>query len=251
MRLNQFIIFVLFALIFSLETTQCLAANADLYTGLPQFQKIPLSIKNSSLFKDAYLPDIKMLEYESTEIPSNAKYSKYQIHLRTTENKLAQYKTIELTGKDNRLFGQGIGYGGIFSMQYFKKGDLDRHKKYYKKYQWREISHIEGHLFPLKVGNRLSFDYKEAYKDAEQDEPITGNGKIVYEVTDVIHDYKNNFTAVPGNVYVIKFSKSTKENPRLVPQNIYHFSDKLGWYIYAKYFFAGKPLVEYKITNWS
>jgi hypothetical protein len=48
----------------------------------------------------------------------------------------------------------------------------------------------------------------------------------------------------------VQYSKTTRREPQMLPQNIYYFSNQLGWYIVAKYFAHGKAIAEYQVANY-
>ena len=248
---RRYFFMLLFTLSSYINTSLALPPNLpSLYAGEPSLNKLPNSITTAKLFIHAPNPHIKVLNYASTEIPSGHPYSQYQISLKKTKDKLTAYQTVEDTKNNARLIGHGIGFGGIFSMQYFKHGDLVNIPHYYKKYQWQEISNLQGQLFPLKVGKSLRFNYHELSQESVNGKVHHDDGQIVYQVIKKMHHYKNAFTTIPGDVYVIRFSKSTQEHPTLMPQNEYYFSEKLGWYVFAKYYFSGRARVQYQLIKW-
>lgn len=222
-----------------------------MFSGAPRYSDLDQSIRNSTLFNNAPKPHVSLLNYQSYQTSNHNKYSNYQIRLYKTKEKLTEYRTTEITGANNRLHGFGIGYGGIISIAYMKRGNLARHHHYYIHYQWTKMSDVQGHLFPLKVGNRLSFHYQDLVRTQPGQTPRANNGIIVYQVTGKMKGYNSGLTVVPGEVYVIKFSKTTRQHPRLETQNIYYFSQRLGWYVFAKYFFNNKEQAEYRLASYS
>jgi len=255
------------AIVFSIIVAGCTTTTTNIkahtavqsitmFSGSPRYADLDASIQNSPIFKNAPAPHVTVLDYESHNLSRRAKYarySNYQIRLKKTTSKLTEYRTTEKTGTNNRLYGFGIGYGGIISIAYLKKGVLAKQPNYFIRYQWTHISDVKGHLFPLKVGNRLSFHYRSLERHRRGQRAQPDSGRIIYQVTAKMNGYqsdsKRGLTTVPGAVFVIKYSKTTRRHRRLTPQNIYYFSQKLGWYVYAKYYFSNRAKVEYRVVN--
>lgn len=248
-------------------TINSYAENNKLYLGQPEIDKVPVSITHNSLFNGAPMPKVRVLTYESTELSTANKFSRYQIQLLDTQGYITRYRTREVDPRNKGFFmpdgtpyirGNGVGYGGIFMLAYQKWHGLTNKefdpKDFYKKYLMTSMSDVKGKLFPLAVGNRLSFHYTEISKNKRPGDdamPDTyDSGTMVYQVISHLKGYKRSFNPVPGDIYVIRVSKTTQEDPRLVPQYEYFFSPYLGWYIAARYYQGGKPVAVYRLVNW-
>jgi len=256
-------LFIFLSLLFSFSAISTVHHGADqqLYAGLPRFTKLPASIIHSHIFRRAHLPNVAVLSYESEDLTHHLAFSQYQIRPIYRLGKLSEYQTREVTfkngglkmrGRAPTLYGNGVGYGGIFMFAYRKSGQLNRGHDYYIKYEMTSISHVRGKLFPLAVGNRLSFHYTDLMTKSRRSEraQFVDAGKMVYQVIARYRRYQGSRNPVPGPIYAIKVSKTTEKNSGLVPQYVYYFSPKLGWYIQADYYSKGKHMATYRLVNW-
>ena len=193
-----------------------------------------------------------ILHYQAYDISSNKFYSNYQVTRDRTDNNFSQYHTVENIRDNGIAHGYGLGYGGIFSIIYLKQGDIPNAPHWYKKYRWTTISNLQGQLFPLHVGNQLTFNYHEQVKYVPGKNNLSdeeNGGKIVYEIIGHQNGYQNGSLTVPGDIYIVRFSKSSN-NGSMQIQNDYYFSTYLGWYVQAAYYFDNKAMAVYKMTSW-
>lgn len=259
------IIFVIALLFF---TSQSFAlAQTILYAGFPELNKLPSAVISNPIFINAPQPTAKVLTYESTELSTKNIFSHYQIHLLENQKNITRYRTREVDGKTPGFFinigtpvirGEGVGLGGIFMLAYEKwhevTGESLATERYYKKYEMTSIGNVKGKLFPLAVGNKLSFDYTDLSQGKRNPNNIAdeeNNGKMLYQVTGHLNGYSSSKKAVPGDIYVILVSRTTREDPEvMVKQYEYYFSTKLGWYVAATYFKNNQPVAVYKLVEW-
>ena len=98
------------------------------------------------------------------------------------------------------------------------------------------INHVEGALFPLKVGNRMTIGYEQEYK--------TSNNRrsFRYEVTlQVLRrqkaaEYwrlKNLWPEAPGYIYEIRKTRRKESSNDAPTVTIEHYSDLLGWGVHT------------------
>lgn len=233
------------------------AKQKTLFTGPLDFSELSSDIVYSHIFKNAPQTTGSQFNYMSVETPSQMTYSKYHIGVESHFHKLSQYQTIEMPPDDTvpQVRGDGIGYGGIVSLAYEKgqtaKVNPPRSKwgDFYKKFEIVKITDVSGKLFPLKVGNQLSFDYTayvKTYSGMQEEQ-----GEYVYQVVRKQQGYQGSENPVIGPVYVIKLMRKTRSQPALEPMNEYYFSTKLGWYVQATYYRQGQAVVVYRLVNWS
>ncbi|MGE3921056.1 MAG: hypothetical protein AB7F64_09050 [Gammaproteobacteria bacterium] len=226
---------------------------SPMFSGTPNINLLDPSIADSTLVANA--PDTKMhiMRYRAYSLPDLAFYSNYQITRDRTDNKYTQYHTIENTIHHGSVVGHGLGYGGMFSIIYLKTGNIPNSPEFYKKYRWTNVSNVQGHLFPLHKGNTVRFNYHEQvrYKPTRNNlSEQENNGTIFYEIIGEQDGYRNGKLYVPGKVYIVRFSKSTNASG-MEWQNEYYFSEYLGWYIQATYYFNNQAKVVYKLVGYS
>lgn len=221
------------------------------------FTHLSKEVLYSKIFYKAQTPNVKVLNYLSTEKPSNKSYSRYQIRVVNHLRQLSYYQTIEVPVDNNvpEVRGEGIGFGGIVSLAY-QKGQTKsvnpprpHWPNFIKKFQIFKITNISGKLFPLKVGNKLILHYAASMQTKQNSSQESG--EYIYDVISKRIGYQGPGIAVPGPVYVIKLSKKTNSNSLLMPMNVYWFSTKLNWYVQAQYFSRGKVVAVYKLLNWT
>jgi len=223
-----------------------------MYDGVPNVALLDPSIATSTLIAKAPSPRVHVLHYQAFDVPSNKFYSNYQVTRDRTTTNFSQYHTIENVRDNGIAHGYGLGYGGIFSIIYLKQGDIPNAPHWYKKYRWTMINNLQGQLFPLQVGNQLTFNYHEQVKYTPSNNNLSdeeNDGKIVYQIIDHQVGYHNGNLSVPGDIYVVRFSKSTNNGPMQI-QNDYYFSTYLGWYVQAAYYFNNQEMAVYKMTGW-
>lgn len=242
------------AIILSLFTT-CYASS--FLSGPVDFTQMNPNVLYSKIFAAAPSTNASVFSYQSTEFSPQIPYSQYQITVVNHLNQLSHYKTTEhpVDAPVPLVAGEGIGFGGIVSLAYEKSQvrsvypERPKWAKFYKKFEIISVKNVEGNLFPLKVGNQLSFDYVANVK--------TGNytwqehGEYLYQVVKKLMGYKGPTNPVRGPVYVIKLSRKTQSDSFFMPMNEYYFSTQLGWYVQAKYYREGQVVVTYRLTNWS
>jgi len=182
---------------------------------------------------------------------------------------ITRYQTIEVPFNHEPLLKRqltpgihqvGIGYGGIFSLEYLKLStdvplhDDPNYGQFYKKYEITQISDIHGRLFPLEVGNSLSFHYTDLFQSDWKGGSLLPDrmrhGKMVYHVVKKMKGFPESQPAVPGDVYEIDVSYSIDPSDQLYPLNTYYFSTALGWYVMATYFQGNQPVVSYRLVSW-
>lgn len=221
-------------------------------------------VTQNAIFKREPQRQVSHLTYVSNEIPSGRIYSRYQIMPLHSQGPMTRYKTIEHPLTERGLLqhadimgvrGAGVGSGGIFSLGYIKSeardGKMLQHPRFYIKYEVVSIDNPQGHLFPLHLGNRLRFHYLAYYKNSHQANPIyIDSGEMQYEVIRHQWGYTRSKPIVPGDIYVVRFRQSSRNDPRLLVQYDYTFSNALGWYIASKYYIHNRPVVYYHLTSW-
>ena len=244
----------LFLLLFLIIPCQIMAATKPLFSGQPEFDELNPTVLESIIFQNTDPSHGTVYQYISKVVGTGQIYSRYQITRLSEQGQLTRYTTTEIPPDASvpEIVGNGIGYGGIVALAYEKlfaiKAKRDRWNDFYKKYEIISIDHIQGRLFPLKVGNQLTFNYTAWQKTKESKQLL--NGKIKYAVLAHYAHYRLSHHAVPGGVYVIRMWRSTQYQPQLLPIYQYDFSTGLNWYVVAKYWVNGKLLGVYHLVNW-
>lgn len=235
--------------------------GVPIFVGPPQFTAMHRQVVTEPILQNAPYPRVAILNYEAIDLGTKTHYSDYQIRLIGFKGKLTKYKTVELhngtvvrpTTGAIATNGLGIGYGGILSLVSQKIRNFVDKRDYYKKYEVAALGPPMGILFPLAVGNRMSFPYTDLMQYTENDfsrSAQVNSGTMVYEVVAHYHNFAPINRIVPGDVYVIRYSKNTQDDLNQVPQVEYYYSTVLGWYVIAQYFDKGKPVVQYRLRDW-
>jgi hypothetical protein len=238
----------------------------ELYPEEPEFSVLPQEIVSSSAYANAPKPHVTMLTYESKDLAKDEKFSRYQIHLLASDKTLTRYRTREVDYRDPGFFlkegtpiirGEGVGYGGMFMLAYMKWhsiiGKKLTDKNYYKKYRMTDMKNIQGHLFPLAVGNQLTFNYRDISQNKRSQSnqaDAQENGKMIYQVIDHQVGFQGVEKKVPGDIYLVKVSKMTDRNPQQTTLYEYYFSTSLGWYVGARYYKNNQPVAFYQLVTW-
>lgn len=235
--------------------------GVPIFVGPPEFTKMHKQVVTEPILMGAPLSTASLFNYESFDLGTNTHYSDYQIRLVGFKGRLTKYKTIEfhngtivrpVTGAISTN-GLGIGYGGILSLVSQKIRNFVDKRDYYKKYEVAALGPPTEPLFPLVVGKCITFPYTDLMQYTENDyarSATVNTGTMKYEVVAHYHNFAPLNRIVPGDVYVIRYSKNNQDDATFVTQVEYYYSTALGWYVIAKYYDKGKPVVAYRLREW-
>lgn len=204
---------------------------------------------NKDLLQHAPNPHAKQFNYQQINATSDNPEG-YQIDLAATKNKLTHYA---ISNNLNQPFIKtiSVGYGGFLILSQHLVGMQNSRNKYYRDHYFESINDVKGKLFPMKVGNKLQFDYSEIITNAANKQKHTQqtNGRITYQVVGHNNSYHFKDLIVPGKIYIIKRSQSINDAPAKT-DSIYYYSPYLGWYVKVEYFINGQPGPIYSLSSY-
>lgn len=227
-------------------------------TDNPNELNISSSIKESHVFDTGPLPRSKVFRYQSFASDTNVAYSSLEINLQRTINRITEYQTTEQSG-NTVIKGDSIGYGGMAPFTVLKQKTLQdpQQKKTttisQQNYKVLNIDQVSGKLFPLQVGNQLSYAFKAIFNNNQAKNTLI-QGMAKFEVTgknsNLILNQNPPDANIPlGDVFIITYSEALN-NQAWKPRAQYYFSPKLGWFIQVtEYNNEGLPKRIYKLTQ--
>lgn len=240
-----------------LITTTIVASLAGLSACVPSepVKPIPLSeqpldisssITDSHQFDLTPFPRTKILRYEMTQVNNPGDNSVMEINLIRTKNHITEYET---TQNINQLSikGKNIAFGGIAPFKIEKQRWLQDKLVSASGYRIASINNVAGRLFPLKVGNQMSYGFTANYSRNGQ-VTLTKQSTAMFEVVGHMNNFTNGSITVPGDVYVIRYSEADS-NGVLQQKAEYEFSTGLGWVVQMTEYQNNQPSRVYNLID--
>jgi hypothetical protein len=122
-----------------------------------------------------------------------------------------------------------------------------------RRYEVTRISEYTGSLFPLKVGNELTFSYTALHQSLPNRKDyadVRYQNHMRYSVLSVNKAFRINDKTVPGNVYLIEGEKSG-DGDGGISRRDYYYSDALGWVVMEVEYDEGTPAFVMGMTEWN
>lgn len=113
-----------------------------------------------------------------------------------------------------------------------------------RRYALTQVSHYTGELFPLRVGNELSFDYTALLRAWSGQTACAGRRfgmQAQYSVLSANDKFAINGRPIPGRVYLIERTLTDTESGER-EQRDYYYSAALGWVVMAVDYVDGMPV---------
>ncbi len=222
-------------------------------------------IKKTGMFSDAKAPTAKQTVLYSQDITNKQHYSVYTMEPLAIYGKVTKYKTTEQVEQGSRfpgipqghkatVHGRGLSLGGLFwpkenMLIYAPNGKLI----YDNKVDITAIKPLSGHLFPLKVGNVLKFDFKRIHSRMMDGNTVVEHdvGIMTYKVINKFNHFDFSNKKIPGPIYEVEVWESTNNHPTPYLTDIYEYSNGFHWYISDKYFTKSNKLIAwYRVKTW-
>lgn len=198
------------------------------------------SILDSQAFSKAPLPRVKNLHYQALDVAAGQPYSSLNINLMQTKNRITKYQTDE-SFPNKEIKGTSIAPGGMAPFTVQRQTIIlnppNKVPPIISQFKVLKIDQISGNLFPLKVGNTLSFHFVAVHQVNNQPSH-TYDGLASYNVVSVKDNLILNGQNVPGEIYKIQYSEAIGQAP-MERHAEYLFSPKLGWFVQATLFKNG------------
>lgn len=240
-----------FILPISICTALTLTSCATSQTTSPQKQDdfdLASSILDSQAFAKAPLPRVKNLHYQALDSSGQAS-SDLIINLMQTKNRITKYQTEE-SSPNKKVEGISIACGGLAPFTVERQTTILNQPKQnpsISKFKILKIDQISGNLFPLKVGNSLSFHFVAMHQTDNQPEHVY-DGLATYNVVSVKDNLILNGQNVPGETYKIQYSEAVGQSPLQIHAE-YLFSPRLGWFVQASLFKSGALSKNYQLVD--
>lgn len=134
-------------------------------------------------------------------------------------------------------------------------GDIEALKKNgerFERKQVTQISNVQGKLFPLKIGNRLTVDVTYLQKQgsktpgvSDQELPV----KFQFEVKEIYDEYEDSKPKVEGPIYLVQ---RRRLYPADGPTDVdFLYSEQLGWPVLYRYYDKfGRQMMESALISW-
>lgn len=223
-------------------------------------------IHKTGLFAKAKSPTAKKTVLYSIGMDNGGHYSVYTMQPLAVYGKVTKYKTTEQIDEGSRfpgiplgrtatVHGKGLSLGGIFwpkenMVVYASNGKI----VYDNRIDVTAIKPVSGHLFPLKVGNVLKFDFKRIHSRMIDGKTTVKHevGVMTYKVINKTTHFDFSNKKIPGPIYEIEVWESTNYQRKPYLTDIYEYSDGFHWYISDKYFTKQNKLIAwYRVKTWS
>ena len=113
----------------------------------------------------------------------------------------------------------------------FWAGELHTFPCSAKRRRTSDVENLSGRLFPLAVGNRLSFEMRGKAAYGNKDSAWAHGRRYTYEVIGKQDGYQNGYLSIPGDVYRIRITMQNLHN-RGASTGTVLWSDALKWVVW-------------------
>jgi hypothetical protein len=244
-QLNAFLPVTIFACL----VTGCATEQPKKTNPLDGPMNVATTIIDSHAFDEAPVPRTKALHYQATSVATNQVVASLDINLQRTMNRITQYQATRKEGPST-FQSDSISVSGLapFTEMQQKITLMEKGSQISaSQYKVLDINQVEGNLFPLKVGNTLSYHFN-AIKASEQVKKHAIEGSALFEVTNKLVGFTYGGNIIPGNIYTIRYSEARGGMPLEVRAQ-YMLSEKLGWFVQATEYKSGIPTRIYNLVD--
>lgn len=112
----------------------------------------------------------------------------------------------------------------------FRAGELDTFPCSASRRRTSDVENLSGHLFPLAIGNRLSFEVRGKVSYGNKNSAWPHGRRYTYEVIGKQDGYQNGYLSIPGDVYRIRITMQNLHN-RGASTGTVLWSDALKWVV--------------------
>ncbi len=210
-------------------------------------------------------PKVNELEFVSIDIKSGNEVSKTTYRIKSSNNSIVNLNSYSASSKKDGLFGvRGrsvlqttlINSGGFlnYAGQSLRssKDNLLTTKNHFYKFMLTRISAVKGMLFPLKVGNKASFNKTIISKKGFDDNGISDrehNVAVSFEIIDVFENYSENGNTYPKKTYLIEWKKVNLRSKREKKTHIY-YNAEINWVVVRKQYKNGENTKTMVLQKW-
>jgi hypothetical protein len=112
----------------------------------------------------------------------------------------------------------------------FRAGELDTFPCSASRRRTSDVENLSGHLFPLAIGNRLSFEVRGKVAYGNKNSAWPHGRRYTYEVIGKQDGFQNGYLSIPGDVYRIRITMQNLHN-RGASTGTVLWSDALKWVV--------------------
>ncbi len=253
-----------------------------IFHGEAMFGKLPPAIRQSPLADVCPPPAIGRIHYVYRGFPNEETLGKADYVVADRTHGIAGLSMAATAHTPDNLFalpawpsssGRVLSCGGLFTLASREQRARDvipltpsvpggtghavpetyNAKQPNRRYAVTQLSGYRGRLFPLRVGNELSFSCTALLQS-----PGSRKGRadkqsrehILYRVLGMNDAFVVNGMPVPGRVYLIEQVRE-REPDGVIEKRDYYYSEVLGWVIKQVSYDDGAPVSIMDVTEWN